>query len=826
MRRTERKEKLTSIKESKDIFNDILTPLKERGAIPYVYFYRIIGCDDKRQYEVEVSNLNARLKSLDNYIYFDKTIPQPTDPVFIKRARKLLEHAPLKDFLNGALLNGLEANDYFSITPDKQVNKKIKEAFGFILNLFMKKEGRTVNLSIMLNFCIKLLLWFSTYGKLINIESPFNSKTIYWGSPKKHEIYFLIFMSQVGFDVLVLNTSFKDLFETVDNRNEFCLLIRKSKELPIGIFPSEKTEEKLNTNIPPQKREKTKDKSQVQLKNRFNRLINEPNIVVKSKKTDSIFKDVIAPLNERSGFVDEPYPIIPSYFVRYIGISSTTDDWQAEYYNSLYNLDKGFQKFQYLKFLESIPAPKTEEGALIPKRLLNNPYQDWTEVIEQIFQAKILKQTYGELLDNTITKSFVDIVALFAEKNINVNTSIVLNFSLKIVTWLNRYLPSLFEQGNPSKPFRIEGSNILNPKILFYGRIKSHEIYLLYAFHKLGCDVLFIHSDEKGDKPFQIFDQSNSLTYLIKNNHSLPLVSFPVQEQLIRKSTIAYNASKEIEEVIYAEEVGLFKPWQFESYQTQPISLKTTYDELKILWAEPTKFRPEFKIQNRKVYIPNLFAKINGVSEKIDDYWQDFKALASAPNTKIIEDIPFTRISYSKQELYQTNYLLNKNGLLDESKVLENRHYKFGYLKEPLQHFLMAKINELICSGMFLVPVDQRFKLTIIMTILTMDESYIKLIQGFDYPQEIPKVILYDHDKESFNENDCILLGYFNLIGLDVVIFTPTNYRNIEQHIRPNLLNVHQLPLVKYDLDLPPLDSISTTSSQKSGFFSRFFLRQ
>jgi len=109
------------------------------------------------------------------------------------------------------------------------------------------------------------------------------------------------------------------------------------------------------------------------------------------------------------------------------------------------------------------------------------------------------------------------------------------------------------------------------------------------------------------------------------------------------------------------------------------------------------------------------------------------------------------------------------------------------------------------------------------MTILTMDDSLLKLIEVFDYPQEVPKVIVYDNQKETFNETDTILLAYFNIIGLDVVIFTPTNYKTIEQYIKPSLFDLHQLPLVKYDLALPALNGIPATSIQKPGLFSRFF---
>jgi hypothetical protein len=800
--------------------------LIERGVSSYVYFYRIIGCDDERQYLAEIVSLNEKLRSLGNYICFDKIIHITTDSTLIEQARKLFEQVPLRDFSNGALLNVLETQGYFSVTSDIKVKQTIKDAFGIMLNLYMTNE-RSVNLSIAVNFITKVLLWFVDYGKQISKKSLYNPKIIYWGSPKTHEIYFLILMSLIGCDVLVLNTSFNDRFDQVDKQNEFSLLIKKTKELPIGAFPAKESEGNVQTKMelpktaPPKPEKAERNQQKIQ----GDSLLNDHIIVVKLKRSETILEEILVPLNKRSGYVGEPFPILPTYFVRYIGVPGSTDDWEAEYYNSLYNLDNAFKtSVFYLKFLDGIPAPSVAESDLIPQRLIGYPYRDRFEILEQLLQAKILPQTYDQLLDNTVRKTFVDSVNLFAEKSSNINTSIVLNFSLKLVTWFNRYLPKLFVKSNGKKKSSVEGFNYEhNPKILFYGTIKPHEIYLLNAFHKIGCDVLFVHPDEEGDLPFRNFDKDNLLTYLIRNNHNLPLASFPEAEQLIRKSTIAYNASKEIEEVIYSEEVGLFKPWQFESYSTQPITLKTTFDELKILWREPAKLRPEFKVQSKKVYVPNLFAKINGVSENLDAYWQDLKAFSSAPNTRLIEDVPFAKINYTKQELYQTDYLLNEQGLFDEIKVMKSQHYKFGYLKGHLQHFLILKINELLSSGMFLATIDEKFKLKIMMTILTMDDSLIKLIEVFDYPQEIPKVIVYDNEKETFTENDAILLAYFNLIGLDVVILTPTNYKTIEQQIKPSLLDVHQLPLVKYDLALPSLNSISVALPHKLGLLSRFF---
>jgi|SRR5680860_117229 len=810
----------TDLKHSDDIFKDILSPLIDRGSSSYVYFYRVIGCDHKEKYLSEIVRLDEKLKSLGNYLLIDRRIKVASNSS-IDSVRKLLEQVPLNDYSNGALLNVLEIHGYFSLTSNLQINQKIKNAFGIMLNQYMTNE-RTVNISIIMNFVMKVLLWLVDYGKQIGKKSSYNHKIVYWGSPKTHEVYFLILMSLIGCDVLVLNTSFNDRFEQVDKQNKFSLLIRKAKELPISAFPSKELERNLQTEIALPKPEKN-ERPQLKTQNDF--LSSDHIIVVKMKRTETILEEILIPLNKRSGYVGEPNPILPTYFVRYIGVPGSSDDWKAEYYNSLYNLDNAFKTLGfYLKFKDRIPTPSAAESALIPHWLIVYSYKDWFEILKQILQANVLPQTYDELLNNTVKKSFVDTVNLFAEKSSNINTSIVLNFSLKLVTWFNRYLPKLLTRINGKKKLSVGGFDYEhNPKILFYGNIKRHEIYLLNAFHKIGCDVLFVHPDEEGDKVFQHFDKDNLVTHLIKNKYNLPLTSFPEAEQLIRKSTIAYNASKEIEKVIYSEEVGLFKPWQFESYSTQPLTLKTTFDELKILWREPAKLRPEFKVQNKKVYVPNLFAKINGVSEDLNSYWLDLKALSSASNTRLIEDVPFTKISYTKQELYQTDYLLNDQGLFEELKVKQSKHYKFGYLKGHLQHFLIVKINELLSSEMFLATVDEKFKLKIIMTILTMDDSLIKLIEVFDYPQEIPKVIVYDNEKETFTETDAILLAYFNLIGLDVIILTPTNYRTIEQQIKPSLFDVHQLPLVKYDLHLPSLDSISASLPHKTGILSRFF---
>ncbi|MDQ7092416.1 YceG family protein [Desulfosporosinus sp. PR] len=807
------------LQQTATIFKELLSPLNERGKESAHYFYRILGCyEDQNKFLTEIIGFQEKLRSLNNYIFFDMAIPLANDPILIEKTKKILESVALKDYNNGVLLSILEEKGYFSLTPDPSVQQNIREAFGIVLNLYMLNDPPG-NISISLNFVTKILLWFSVYGRQSLERNLYNPKIFYWGSPKTHEIYFLILLSLLDCDVLVVNTTFDDRFKKVDQQNKFSLPMTMAKERPLSAFPAKKADKEPRPADKPSFHAPTPVvKESLNLSSLEN---SDPSIVVKLKQTEAPFEELLVPMHKRSGYISGSFPIIPALFVRCLGVPVSTDDWEAEYYNTLYNLDRTLQiSGHYLKFQEGIPVPSPIEIASIPQQFNQQVFQNREEILVHILRANLLPQTKNLLLDNTIKQSFIDTVNLFSQKQSNLSFTILLNFSLKLVIWINRYLPKLLENKDSREK---ELNQDCQFRVLFYGSIKPHEIYLLNFFYKIGSDVLFIHSELEGDLPFRSFDEDNILTQVLRNPRSLPLAPFPVSERLIRKSTVAYNASKEIEEVIYSEDVGLYKPWQFESYLTQPITLKTTYDELKILWQEPSKIRPEFKVQNKTVYIPNLFAKINGVNEDLGAYWQDLKAFSTAPNTRLIEFVPFSRVSYTRQELYQADYLLNGQGYVDELKVMKSQYYKFGYLRTPLQHFLLTKLNELIASKMFLFEIDEKMKLTILMTILTMEDSLIKLIENFDFPQEIPKIIVYDRNKESFSDIDAILLAYFNLVGLDILIFTPTKYNTLEQWLKPSLFDVHQLPLVKYELDLSPLYSLISSSAKKTGLLARLF---
>lgn len=787
------------LKQSHNIYNDLLQPLKERAQDngKGIFFYRIIGFDHQTEFINQITSLHERMINLGNlYLYFIEDIPLPFNENLACGINKVF--AKLNSTQSDILCDVLEKESLF---PNAAV--EIKGPFKTVLEAYLNKEP-TANISMVKNFVSKLLLWMHQYiPELYKNNTPWNPKILYYGNIKKHNVYWLILLSQIGCDVIYINPYTDSGYQQVDNNNQFSILIEGSTKIKLNPSPVKaitKPTEPLN----------------------FNALgkvvpIQGHTAIVKLKSTNDIFRDILLPLNRRSGYLGNPAPIIPVYFYRHIGINGTTDSAVDEYYNTLYLLDKTLQSTAngLLRLTNHIAMPGNKEIALYKSKLQHarTTLLQGSEIkllINKIINAEILPTTISQPLNNTIKLAFQETLELFEQ--IEANSSIFKkeNFALKLIGWINKYFAALY------KSFHF----LDNPKVLYYGEIKLHEAYLLIYLSKIGCDVLYVNSDIQKDSTFKQIDPEEKHTKLIQYEHSKELEQFPQHERTVRKATVAYSAAQEIEQVIYTEDVGLFKPWQFQNSMTKPITLKTTYDELKILWQEEAKIRPEFKVVANTVYVPNLFAKIRGTNEQLSHYWHDYRELTSAKNSYLITSLPFTKVSYSKRDLYASAFLFNSAGLIDKEKLFKSPFYRFSYLKTSLQEFIINKTNELINADVFINNNDKELRLKILMTIFTMEDNILRLIETFDFPAKIPKFIVYDSTKNIFSDEDAIIIAFLNLVGIDIAIFTPTNYNNIELKLREDLLDVHQLPEIQLDLPIPDFTNMQAEENKLSAFLN------
>jgi S1-C subfamily serine protease len=236
-----------------------------------------------------------------------------------------------------------------------------------------------------------------------------------------------------------------------------------------------------------------------------------------------IFQDIFIPFNRRQGFSKGRISVIPVYSYRCIG----TKENSREYYDLLHDLDNKLSGLGnlYLSFITSIPL-------LIDSELTNKTQNIWDTVNisdhgiasfpSLLKNSGVFPKLNSDTLNLSFEKAFTDIMDLYNKNTANISTTLIKNFCLKIISWANRYIPLLFQS------FNISGSEenaAYNPKVLFYGDIKEHEIYFLILLSKLGSDVLYIHTLTDGK--FSSVDKNSCYFYMYKLPHTEQLKEFP-----------------------------------------------------------------------------------------------------------------------------------------------------------------------------------------------------------------------------------------------------------------------------------------------------------
>ena len=532
------------------------------------------------------------------------------------------------------------------------------------------------------------------------------------------------------------------------------------------------------------------------------------NINTIGMQAKDLFKDIFLSPKDRRGFAcNNTIATLPIYFYRIIGV-----DNEEDYYNNIFNLDKQLSKIDLYKKIDSgldmsINPNKIDSAtrafAIINESIINKPEL----IVENLSRFDILLSTKNLIKDLMIKDKLTRVLRLFIDHQKVINLSVIKNFCIKMAHWIDKY--DLY------KIVKMD-YNIHNPKFLFYGNIRRDEAYFLMFLSLIGFDVLYFNSFI--DSEFSEIDRDSAFSNILEFSLKLPIKPFPMTEKLKRVETVAYQASREIESIINTEESRVYKPWQFENYHVKSNPLKTTYEELFILWKEEARFRTGFIIKDGTVYIPNIFAKINGTDSNLTTYWTNIAKLTERKeNIILIEQIPF--LNPNDRPVSSFSNLIKTDGFFDKEKVFRSKEYKLSYLRTSIQHLIIDKINELIAlDNVFLREMSLDFKLKILKTILNLDKLYYNLIQRFDYPFGIPKLIIYSNSESGFSEEDFIVLAFLYSVGFDIVVLTPAGYNNVENGINKDLFDVHKQEQLRFDLSLAKEVKTQSVKPEKKGF--------
>ncbi|WP_077213695.1 YceG family protein [Bacillus dakarensis] len=359
-----------------------------------------------------------------------------------------------------------------------------------------------------------------------------------------------------------------------------------------------------------------------------------------------------------------------------------------------------------------------------------------------------------------------------------------------LVKWSFNHLQPELQSFDPEEKF---------PKFLWYGDYKRSHIYFLYYLIQLGCDIVVFSPG--GKNVLMEVDKNDNLAFVHKYPNVKEAEPFPLEKRS-RKSTVAYKASREIETILNHEGSGLYKPWQLRDYTPSSITLKTTYDELFLLMKEIAMVRPEFEVENGVVKIPTIFAKIQGVSKNRKEYWDRLHSIIGYDSSLLIKQLPFSR-AVTNDFRFHFRDAIGQDGLLIAEKMINSHYWRYGHLPTGLQKGIANAIRN-ICAKPALKPIHRETVEDVKMYLFTqgmqIPSNILKLLQQFDYSQEVPKLVIYNNELNgTLTRTDAALLLLLNQFGIDIILYNPPGHNDIENFIDDGLYDTHWLEDVVFD---------------------------
>jgi hypothetical protein len=290
----------------------------------------------------------------------------------------------------------------------------------------------------------------------------------------------------------------------------------------------------------------------------------------------------------------------------------------------------------------------------------------------------------------------------------------------------------------------------------------------------------------------------------------------------VKVATEAYRAERQLDEYLYGGDT-FFRDFQFT--RIHALTLKTTRDEIDVIWHEQAKFRSGFKVDGNRATVPNIFAKISGVKNSdMDDYWDNVRYKLS-PMSRLFINSPSLKAEPDERILRPfRRYIVGERILIQELK--SSPLNTLQYLSDDLQYTLFEKMQEAADSGFLKLDFAELIP-RIIHAGLTLERPLLQILQKFDYTKDIPKCVSIDTIEATFSKTECIRLVLLNFLGFDIIIFTPTGYRNLETFVDDSAFERYTQGDFKYNLAVPRFripDKIPEPDT--GGFFGKLFKKR
>lgn len=418
--------------------------------------------------------------------------------------------------------------------------------------------------------------------------------------------------------------------------------------------------------------------------------------------------------------------------------------------------------------------------------LMNTPYRD--HFIETLRKwLEFLQLRYPKLVSSQLQRIFLD-----------------------FVKWSDYFFPQWLQE----TPFEVQ-----MPRVLWYGAAKESEVYFLYFLYLFGCDVVVFEPD--GTDIFGAYGITDiPLERLAEQSE---LFDFPFDKP-IRVQTITSRASEQVTEQLYNHS-SLNYPWKYAEDETRTRILSTTYDELFIMRDAQMYLRDGFTYEDGIVYLPVLFAKIEGVSINAQDYAQKIRRVHEQEMTYTATQFPLLPLQKSNMQFHMRD--ASTDGRLDVEKMLQLAIWPCKNMPLGAQRNVARTMIRLIESD-FIVPLPQQSKQMhqqyVFGQLMLVPEEIFRLYQQFDYSYANPTILIFKEEASGqMQRQDAVLLLFASMLGFDVLIYSPGGSLSIEHYIEGQLLSTHRLERMSFDETLAKVLRVRNTENERRSTLKSVF---
>ncbi len=736
--------------------------IKLNSANPAVSsdFTRYVGYTDAVSFEKKLVELYLETKK--DGLFIDKPVPKPSSPEVTKLSSII---SIPQDLDKKVVLNIITQLQTVKLLDLKKIGKgkSPAEVSEIICATLDDIRSSAVSINAAKNTFVSLLCWFIRYStyKLTNI--------LFVGEISKSEIYWFHVLAQMGCKITYVNYTSDNAYLATDPDSKYSELIAGNTFTPLNIDLG-----KINIAAYTEAA-------------KVNEIVSKPSPVMLKYLTvlDETFdKELLTPLEMRQTKLVCTDTTIPLYFIAYIGFNE-----EVQYKNMLYTLkDEISRKNKPLIFLEELRKPSYNEAAEYYSIQKTN---DTTMI--NLFASKI---SINDRIGRTILAQ-----KAFIEAMNSVKTGNLYNTAVQLCVWIKKFTSS------------IDFFNKDIPVIMYYGHAAELELTFLNLMSQIAFDVIYFSPDKASLVTIKNAGFNN--LQIVEHQNSQAGMPFPDRIIKTKLATTAYNAEKSLDGILYNDNT-MFRNYQFKCTQNQ--TLKTTFEELGLMWHQEAKYRTGFDSKDNYVIVPNIFAKVCGIDKgDLQAYYKDI-AFKLSPLSVYYNKVPFFKPAMTN-DYYTTFYSGTK---INIEALKSSRYNKYDYMNDDIQYLIFNKMQEVVDSGFINVPQNDLLPL-VIKTGLNIPPQFLQILQSFDFTRDIPKIVIVSNGKQTFAVFECILLVLFNMIGFDIIVYTPTGYKNLESFICPEAFQTFTLGEFKYDFSPQSLRIPKEIPHEKTSIFGKIF---